>query len=160
MPAHVTDLIAPVAMLALGAAALVYHALALRRALSSLAWPVAPGEITRVHTAGGVSGFPRSGRPIQFLTATLRYRYRVGRRWYEGDRIHLMEDTIVQAVRTTRRYQEGQPVEVRYDPGDFTRAVLLPGPTRYGLLLLVLSGLCALAGGAATVWVALHGRLS
>ncbi|HEU0076916.1 MAG TPA: DUF3592 domain-containing protein [Longimicrobiaceae bacterium] len=137
-------------MVALSAWAAWKSGRALGFALRSRAWPRAPGEILDagvVHAARkeGVTRYAQ-----QWIGESIRYRYRVGGRWWYSERVRFTDLAVWSSRRTVSRYPAGAAVEVVYDPADTARSALEPGPTLLGWLEPVGSVL-ALALG--TAWL-------
>jgi hypothetical protein len=94
-----------------------------RQTASGKSWPFVPGEVIE-------STVERHGISGDQYAATVRYRYRVGNKDYEGDRIRAGgHRALTQAGAQARasKYSIGRRLRVYYDPQHPARAVLEPG---------------------------------
>lgn len=91
----------------------------------SYRWPRTTGTVVSVDTED--LGNPGNTRHVAAPT----YRYEVDGRPHESSRLTYRVDhgdrTEWEARENAERFSPGQEVEVRYDPDDPSRAVLLPG---------------------------------
>ena len=86
-------------------------------------WPTVRGEVT-------ASSVERHSMDADQFAVTLRYRYRVGEKDYEGDRIRIGGKKITSrahAETMAAKYPPGCKVTVHYDPKKPARAVLEAG---------------------------------
>lgn len=129
------------------------------RAGLSRRWPAVPGTIisSRVTQREG-SRSEGSGPPPTLYRPEVKYRYAVGGRTYEGERVTLDDvETSNEgfARRVVERYRPGAQVSVHHAPADPERAVLEPG-VHAGAWVLPGAGLALVltaAGlGAAVRW--------
>ena len=119
-----------------------------RVAFASPGWPTAVGRVTRSAYA-----VDRHGKQ-DVVTAELAYRYAVDGRTYDGDRIAAMRDDDDGPVeRAVETHPTGSAVDVRYDPADPGRAVVVPGAGWQPYAVLVVLMLTAAAGGWLTMRV-------
>jgi hypothetical protein len=94
-----------------------------RQTASGKAWPFVPGEVIE-------SAVERHGISGDQYSAVVRYRYRVGSKDYEGDRIRIGGHRILTqagAQARANKYSIGRRVRVYYDPQRPAHAVLEPG---------------------------------
>lgn len=121
---------------------------ALLEARASRNWPSAPGTITESGvTEGGSTDAPA-------FQVNVRYRFRVGTRWYVGERVRAKvwaHNEWEAAEQIALSLPVGKRVRVFYDPADASRCVLQPGPTRQDYLQ-VLPGIPMFLTGAGA-WV-------
>lgn len=93
-------------------------------------WPTASGTISHSAVVGEYSR-NEDGSETLMYSAEIHYRYRVGNRDYQGERVSfggVSSDSWGCAARSiTREYPGGRSVSVRYDPRNPERAVLEPG---------------------------------
>jgi hypothetical protein len=108
---------------------------------ASRSWPTTEGTIVESYL--DPSG--RERRPDR--SSMIRYRYRVGDRDYEGDRVQL-PTWLLSPRRPVAGYPVGRRVDVHYDPQDPGNAVLRVGthlPVQVGALFSLLTIEVALA---------------
>ncbi len=116
-------------------------------ALASPLWPTVTGEIIEVDAR-------RQSRTTNF---GVRYRYTIDGRAYEGDRIWYSRVGRQSASTLNERYDEGDAVEVYYDPDDPARAILQPGATTWSIVRDSFAvGLVLVAGLAVTTFGLAH----
>ncbi len=103
-------------------------------------WARTVGEVieSEVELAGS-----HSSDDVPDCTPRVRYRYGVGGKSYEGDRIRFggqSDTTRLLAEQTIAKYPAGSKVEVLYDPEHPDNAVLecrsVSAPATYGLLIV------------------------
>jgi hypothetical protein len=90
-------------------------------------WSVVQGRITISKL--GVTPTHPSGRDPAHAGAVLRYRYRVGDKDYEGDGFHIGRKSRAMgllAKAMIKKFPEGRPVDVYFDPADPTKSALEP----------------------------------
>jgi hypothetical protein len=118
------------------------------RSASSTArgWPVASGKITERTT--GPSTTSGASRPGRYFEPRVTYSYTVDGKPYQGHRIGLSTDGYDQDK--AQRVADGLPerVDVYYNPRDPSDALLSPGSSGSGILLLILGALGLLIGAA------------
>jgi Protein of unknown function (DUF3592) len=88
-------------------------------------WSMAPGRIAISRVS--VSPTHPSGRDPAHAGAVIRYRYRVGETDYEGDSIRIggkSRSMGLLAKALIKKFPEGRPVEVYYDPADPAKSSL------------------------------------
>ena len=98
-------------------------------AYQSLEWPEAPGEILSSGVRSETSSSSGS-RASTTYHAAVEYRYEVGGRWLEGDRISYGAYGTGEhdrAAAIAANYPVGARVTVYYQPEDPTESVLEPG---------------------------------
>lgn len=123
------------------AAGLVICVLGLRGcyyAGASVHWPVAAGIVTESRI-----GRTRGGNRTTY-SPEVRYRYEVGGRAYDGDRVYFsgidLSSNHDYAVDITARYAVGNRVDVYHHPRDPRLAVLQPGIRRETVFTFVVGG--------------------
>ena len=97
-----------------------------RRAAASLSWPEAAGtilsaEVVERHETDS------EGDTTEYHVPTVRYRYEVGGRPYEGARLRfgdMRQHSYEAARKMLDRYRPGEPVSVRHDPAKPSEATL------------------------------------
>jgi hypothetical protein len=115
---------------------------AYKQTASSRSWPTTEGTIVESHPDASTGGEQRPDH-----SSIVRYRYRVGDREYEGDRIQL-QTWLLSPRRPIAGYPVGRRVDIRYDPQDPGNAVLRAGtglPVQIGVLFSLLTVEAALA---------------
>ena len=91
------------------------------RARASVGWPTVVGKVERSEAKYG------AGLYGGYFFLALSYRYAVGGRDYEGDRVQFGSSRFARkefADRLADKYPAGAEVTVRYDPNDPVTAVL------------------------------------
>jgi hypothetical protein len=100
-----------------------------RRNSDSRFWPTTRGEIIDSGLAVETVTVP-NGRPITLYSAAVRYRFQLGRKFYESTRIKPVADFKSSKSAGHRavaaRYPVGRIVQVRYDPHQIGVAILEP----------------------------------
>lgn len=114
-----------------GAVTIIIGVRRLLRAAASTRWASAPGAVVSSELVQRESRGGDGPAGVRF-SARVRYRYQVGERTYESERVALDEvprraDTAPRG--TVERYAPGSQVTVRYDPRAPEQAVLEPGLT-------------------------------
>ncbi len=92
------------------------------RARAAAAWPTVPGTVERSQVKQGASS-----RGLIYHRLMLAYRYEVGGRRYEGDRVQFgpqWVSSLALIERLAAKYPARAQVTVRYDPGAPDTAVL------------------------------------
>lgn len=97
------------------------------RQVEAAAFPQAPGTITHSEM-----GWYTDKDGDTFVAADIRYRYTVGARTFDGDRLRFSTANFHTsetgwAERAVRRYPVGAAVGVYYDPRDPAQSLLQPG---------------------------------
>jgi Protein of unknown function (DUF3592) len=110
-------------------------------------WSMVPGRIAISRV--GVSPTHPSGRDPAHAGAIIRYRYRVGEKDYEGDSIRIggkSRSMGLLAKALIKKFPDGRPVEVYYDPKDPSKSSLdMKGKGPHGsIIILIVFG--AIAG--------------
>jgi len=110
-------------------------------------WSMVPGRIAISRV--GVSPTHPSGRDPAHAGAVIRYRYRVAEKDYEGDSIRIggkSRSMGLLAKALIKKFPEGRPVEVYYDPADPSKSSLdMKGKGASGsIIILIVFG--AIAG--------------
>ncbi|MGL4199020.1 MAG: DUF3592 domain-containing protein [Allorhizobium sp.] len=126
-------------LMAYGTGLLVWS---LAETIPPLSWPVMRGEVVRAHYVAEI-------HQTKFETSyvyvpVIRYRYAVDGQDFVSDRAWTGKPFTVPRLEDVEAflidYREGQPVSVRYDPGDPARSTLFV-ETDYGQLVTAGAGL-------------------
>ena len=114
-----------------GLCILIYGLVQLHMAWRSTGWNTASGSVI----SSKIVGSGKNKKP------EIKYVYTVNDRNYTGDQIYIGPDPmgggigIPSPLEFTRKYPEGKPVKIYYDPDDPARSVLEPGINRIIVLL-------------------------
>ena len=138
--------------IAIGVALYVFQFRQGLRATASKRWPVSSGTITS-------SALEKSPAGRWRYRAAVQYRYRVGGKEYQSDRIFWggNEGRQRHMVSVIAAYPEDSKVPVRYDPQNPAEAVLDPAqnigsrPLVLYAMAMIALGLFALTGGVIAV---------
>ena len=126
----------------------------IHRGRSSYRWPTAKGKVIDLE----VVGIQRGKTGSSSFRPTIRYRYQVSGREYQGDRIRVTFAPVVrvsdeaatlhEASSVLDGYYPGAPVAVYYDPRDPKYSLLRPGvsSTLYLLCFGTIATLAMLLG--------------
>ena len=133
-------------VLVIGVAAIVAGFTVRSASSAARGWPVATGKITERTT--GPSTTSGASRPGRYFEPRVTYTYTVDGKPYQGHRIGLTTDGYDQDK--AQRVADDLPasVDVHYNPRDPSDALLQPGSTSSGILLLILGALGLLVGAA------------
>lgn len=112
-------------------------------------WSVVQGRIT-ISRAGASPTHPTGGDPAD-VGAILRYHYRVGDKDYEGDGFKIGGKSRAMgliAKALLKKYPEGRPVDVYYDPADPAKSALdekgkgsVPGTVIFLMVFTTIAGI-------------------
>jgi len=139
-----------------GVVCLLYALYLHQQGTQAASWPATEATITHIsikHT--GVTGGGTEETRRKWFLPVIRYRYRVGARDYESERILAGEIHPMLhegALEIVRPYKEGMKVQARYDPRSPGYAVLEARADSGALTVYVVVGILALAGA---VWLKL-----
>jgi len=108
----------------------------LRRALESANWPVVQGTVVSSAVASEIdravgSDISHPLPPVRMYKASIRYRYEVSGKVYEGQRIDFgptfASSWATPAASAIVAYPAGKVVDVRVSPSEPSLSVLVPG---------------------------------
>jgi hypothetical protein len=137
-------------MISIGVLA-AYGAIRLRMKLREAhLWPTVTGTILASPLESKTERSPGQ-KPIKTCAAAIRYAYEVDGKAYESDQVQLGGTSETgrpgSFKRMVEHYDEGQRVQVSYDPADPATATLEPGEAGGILNMAVVAGGFILVGG-------------
>ena len=134
-----------IAILVIGAAAVVAGVTMMSASRTARAWPVVSGEI--IQRGVGPSTTTGASRPGKYFEPKVTYSYQVGAAAFTGHRISLTTKAYDEDTAKKVANELPDSVEVHYNPADPSDAVLDPGSIGVSILLVIGGIIAALIGG-------------
>lgn len=132
-------------VLVIGVAAVVASITLMSASRKARSWPVVTGKV--VERTVGPSTTTGASRPGRYFEPRVTYDYTVDGKPYQGHRIGVATEAYDEAQ--ARRVVDELPdaVEVHYNPGDPSDAVLRPSSIGMSILILAFGAIAVLVGG-------------
>ena len=132
-------------ILLIGAAAVVAGVTLMSASRKARSWPVVTGRTAE--RSVGPSTTTGASRPGRYFEPRVTYDYLVDGKPYQGHRIGMTTEAFDEDK--ARRVVDALPdtVEVHYDPGNPSDAVLQPSAIGMSVLILIFGAIAVLVGG-------------